>query len=177
MADTSTSMPYREARERAETIRSTLAPHCVQIEIAGSIRRHKPRVGDIEIVCQPRPEVDLLGQPEPFHTAGFVAAVRGIGAIVKGQPQNGRYIQVRTADGVQVDVFCARAENWGLILAIRTGSAEFSHRVLAIRWVRMGYRGDGGNLYRDGRAVTIPTEAELFRLIDLKYVPPEERNL
>ena len=43
-------MEYNKALEIAEKTKAQLAPYCERIEIAGSIRRKKPDVGDIEIV-------------------------------------------------------------------------------------------------------------------------------
>lgn len=44
-------MNLSEARPIAERIKSELAPYCSRIEIAGSIRRKRQIVNDIEIVC------------------------------------------------------------------------------------------------------------------------------
>lgn len=43
-------MKLEQALEIAEKVKALLAPHCERIEIAGSIRRKKPDVKDIEIV-------------------------------------------------------------------------------------------------------------------------------
>ena len=48
-------MKYEEALKIAEEVKALLAPHCLRIEIAGSIRRKKPEVKDIEIVAYPSP--------------------------------------------------------------------------------------------------------------------------
>lgn len=41
---------YAEAHSIALAVLELLRPHCIRIEIAGSIRREKPEVKDIEIV-------------------------------------------------------------------------------------------------------------------------------
>lgn len=54
-------MKHSTALVIAEKIKAQLAPHCDRIEIAGSIRRKKPEVKDIEIVVIPKPyEVGLF---------------------------------------------------------------------------------------------------------------------
>ena len=50
-----TRIPLNEAHAIAAEIITVLAPHCRRIEIAGSIRRQRPEVGDIEIVGIPEP--------------------------------------------------------------------------------------------------------------------------
>lgn len=48
-------MKLAQALAIAEKVKALLAPHCERIEIAGSIRRKKPDVKDIEIVAIPKP--------------------------------------------------------------------------------------------------------------------------
>lgn len=48
-------MKYEDAILIAERVKAELEPHCERIEIAGSIRRKKPEVKDIEIVAIPKP--------------------------------------------------------------------------------------------------------------------------
>jgi len=43
-----------KARAIAEELKALLQPSCHRIEIAGSIRRQKPEVGDIELLCIPK---------------------------------------------------------------------------------------------------------------------------
>jgi DNA polymerase/3'-5' exonuclease PolX len=122
-------MDYPSALEIAKRAQATLAPYCHRISIAGSIRRQRPQVKDIEIVALPWQEPsDLFGDALVAHH-GFCAAVNQWRAI-KGQP-TGKYTQRRLPEGINLDLFMADADNWGLILAVRTGSAAFSHHVLA----------------------------------------------
>jgi len=60
-----TKLPLSTAITLAESIVTALAPGCSRIAIAGSVRREKPEVGDIEIVCIPRVTGhDLFGVPQ-----------------------------------------------------------------------------------------------------------------
>ena len=179
-------MKLEQAQVVAERVKAALAPHCERIEIAGSIRRRKPEVGDIEIVCIPKTVFapDLFGAPgfaDEFKTSQrsceWVRAAWLIGDVVMGRPVDGKYIKIRTAEGAQVDLFTATAENWGLIYAIRTGSADFSHNVLASGWVRQGYKSVDGMLTRGGSAVPTPEESDLFAAAGVTWTEPENRNL
>lgn len=54
MSKAATALSLREARELAAPLIEALRPHCERVEVAGSIRRGKQWVNDIEIVCVPR---------------------------------------------------------------------------------------------------------------------------
>jgi DNA polymerase/3'-5' exonuclease PolX len=144
-----------------------LAPHCFRIAIAGSVRRRAPEVGDIEIVAIPKPyEVNLF--------SSGIAAVVQQWKKVKGELPC-KYTRRVLPDGIELDLFFATPRNWGYIIAIRTGSAEFSKR-LAAGWCRYGMHGvDGMLVDRDGREVVVREEKDLFDLAGMKFVPPEER--
>lgn len=179
-------MPLREAFERADALRNDLMPYCDRIEIAGSIRRAKPWVNDIEIVCIPKEEPsptasgDLFGEPAAkvmgsVRVRGFLMVVHKYAAtIVKGKPATGRYVQFLARTGVKVDLFTATPDNWGYILAIRTGSAEFSQS-LAWRWKKMGYEGQEGMLTKFGKPLPLREERDLFDLLQLPFVAPSDR--
>jgi DNA polymerase/3'-5' exonuclease PolX len=69
-------------------------------------------------------------------------------------------------------------EGYGLILAIRTGSDEWSHKRLATAWVRAGFHSEGGLLRReDGSVIPCRTERELFDVIGLPWVEPVDREV
>lgn len=162
-------MQLDDATKIAESVKAQLAPHCDRIEIAGSIRRRKPDVGDIEIVAVPMPyDVGLF--------ASGVAPIVDQWAKVRGELPYCRYTQRILPGGVVLDLFFATPENWGLIYAIRTGSAEYSHHVLALGWVRNGYHSENGVLIRNGVVVEVPEENDLFRLAGVAWIPPEQRT-
>ena len=52
-------MKLEEAKLIAERVKSTLALYCDRIEIAGSIRRQKPIVNDIDLVIIEKPDAVL----------------------------------------------------------------------------------------------------------------------
>lgn len=162
-------MRYEEAILIAEKVKALLSPHCERIEIAGSIRRKKPEVKDIEIVAIPK----------PYETGLFedgIATVVNQWEKVKGELPC-KYTQRILPEGIKLDLFFAERGNWGLIYAIRTGSAEYSHKVLATAWVQRGYKSENGYLMQNGKVYETPEEKDLFTRIGVAYVEPEERNL
>jgi len=161
--------PYAEAYKIALEVLEQLKPHCERIEIAGSVRRKKSEVGDIELVFIPK----------PYSTGLFesgVATVINKFKKIKGELPC-KYSQRILPSGIKLDLFFAEEENWGLVYALRTGSADYSHKVLANGWVRQGFKSEGGYLYREGERYEIREEKDLFKLIGVRYVEPESRNL
>ena len=59
MSENQERMPYQEAMAYAITMVNILRPLCSRIEIAGSLRRQCPTVGDIELVLTPIIPKDL----------------------------------------------------------------------------------------------------------------------
>jgi len=152
----------------AERVRAELAPHCVRIEIAGSIRRRKQDVGDVEIVAVPK----------PYETGLFES---GIATVVnKWRKVRGelpcKYTQRMLPEGIALDLFFATLDNWGLIYAIRTGPADYSHRVLAHGWVRNGYESIGGMMHYNGVPLPLREEEDLFAIAGVPWCEPEARN-
>lgn len=162
------AMKLQQALQIANKLKALLAPHCHRIEIAGSIRRKKPEVKDIEIVAIPKP-----------YNVGLFA--NGIATIINQWPKvKGdlpcKYTQRILPEGIKLDLFFAEPGNWGYIFAIRTGSAEYSHEVLARGWVAHGYKGKDGWLTFNGRPIHLPEEKDLIKRCGVKFVPPEMRN-
>ena len=151
-----------------------------RVEVAGSIRRGKSEVGDVEIVAQAargcRPEgvrtvLERLrvrrGEP---NKAGAAAPwgeryYRGLAEIAEG-----------TEAGVDFFVVLPPAE-WGVVFAIRTGSAEFSQAVVT-RLHRWGLKSDQGRILQIETGETLPcgNESLFFRYARLPWIKPELRD-
>ena len=162
-------MEYSKAFEIAEKTKSQLAPFCERIEIAGSIRRRKANVKDIELVAIPK----------PYNTGLFesgIATVVNRWEKVKGELPC-KYTQRILPEGISLDLFFAEPDNWGLIFAIRTGSADYSHMTLATTWVKFGFKSEGGYLTRNGLRINIREEKDLFELLEIPYLDPELRSI
>lgn len=130
----------------ANRILELLQPHCDKIDIAGSIRRQRQEVHDIEVVCIPKKkfnQTDLFGGGEWLVCPGFETAIATMmEQKIKGS-LSGRYMQLVVKGQVTVDLFMPQPEDYYRILAIRTGSSSYSNLVLAHAWKRMGWVGAG----------------------------------
>ena len=123
------------AKRIAEELVERLRPGCVQIEIAGSIRRRSPWVHDIEIVAEPWWEKvpNLLGEAITYRSGldDVLAELQELQALrsFPGSKHGERMKQFAVAPlGIKVDLFIVRPPaQWGSLLAIRTGPAHYSH--------------------------------------------------
>jgi len=169
-------MDYQTARDIAEKVVFNLRPYVEKICICGSIRRHKPEVGDIDIVCLPKTEPikDLFGMVvDHKRMDGFINTINAM-EKVKGEPE-GKYTQ-RLLDGVKIEIAMASPDNYGNLVLIRTGNAEFSRMVMT-HALRRGFNQRDGFLYKKDQLISIPDEMTYFKTISLPYVQPENRNL
>jgi len=160
-------MLLTEAIPIANKLKSLLEPYCERIEIAGSIRREKEIVKDVELVLIPK-NANKLFNVLGLHLLKTIGSIRYL--------KNGDKYKQFFYLGIKIDLFVACPDNWGYIFAIRTGSAEYSHNTLAVGWVKKGFKGEDGFLTKNGAVVPVKEEIDLFNLIGVEYVSPKERN-
>jgi len=162
-------MEYSLAKSIADELIEVLRPHCLKIEIAGSVRRKKEQVKDIEICIVPE------NPNKAFNELGKFLLKQN--KNFKYNKNGDRYKQFRYKD-CQVDLFIAKPDNWGIIFLMRTGSAAFSTHVLAT-WKKVSGGGESmqGYLYtKDNKVVYTYEEADVFKLCKMDFVEPELRN-
>lgn len=193
-------MNYIQARKIADRIVELLQPHCDKIDIAGSIRRQKAEVKDIEVCCLPKQEfvqTDLLGGGSLVRTRGFADAINLFAhKIIKGQ-DDGKMMQIQLKGNtpLMLDLFIPLPDDYYRVFAIRTGSALYSEKVIAAGWCKKGWRGT----YNAGLRLmqyTMQTksgwkclninsplppvwqsEEEFFNWIDVPWTAPYLRNI
>lgn len=196
-------IPLAEARALADEVVELLDAWTVRIAIAGSVRRGRGDVGDVELVCEPIVEVrvearDLFSttrvEEDLLHARCQQLLESGLFAHrpdKNGHPSFGRKAKRLLYRGVALDVFSAGERNWGVILLLRTGPQEFNTRLVLKEsqggWLPRGLFFRDGHLWRlpppydaslVDQAVVVPTpeEADVFRALGYAYVPPERRG-
>ena len=182
-------MKHEQASRIAGQLIVDLSPYCERIKVGGSIRRKKVDVGDIELICIPKFGEVGTGQGTLFggettNTKNLlfehIAANRDKYDIIK---MGDKYAQIEVFDEhatgtrqyIKVDVFTATFRTWGYILTIRTGPAEFS-RWVVIELKKQGFTPEGGEVFHHGTPCTVPSEDDLFFLLGLDYIEPEDRR-
>lgn len=183
----------------AEELRRILAPSCVKVELAGSLRRETREVGDVELVAIPKVEKvtkqiggDLFGATQTIDVNRLweqLDLVAGRSYTKCGDLYRQFAMDVDGGAPIKVDVFTARPETWGWIYLIRTGSADFSHWV-AKKLNEAGYTSKEGAIHRGdlkyldgqwklvpkGDPIKTPTEQDVFDLARIQFRDPKQRG-
>ena len=176
-------LPLKQAESLARRIVAELAPGCSRIEIAGSIRRKKAEVGDIEIVCIPVLSYDLWGgvTPNNYALESVLFNLVQAGRLVPGGKDGSNYKKffIPAVEGLQLDLFITSPECWPVIFAIRTGPADFS-RMLVTQRSRGGYlpsnmRVEGGRVWEGDKPMKFETEIDFLEICG-GWIEPEIRR-
>lgn len=183
------------AEQLAQRLTEVLGPKCTKIMIAGSIRRRRETVGDIEVVCMSEPVVqgNLWGEGESsgltrldeLFQNPMTLGLEGWRIGAKNGPKAKQLNQVKY--DITADVFVVHDERaWGSNVVVRTGPWFFA-RSLMKHARRTGRRFSDGFLLHDhaqkcgaGKSCEdiIPLEDEqvVFKVLELPWIDPERRD-
>lgn len=183
-------MKLEIARRLAAEVTRKIKPHCDQFEIAGSIRRCKKEVGDIELLVIPKTfttsSAMFGGKDVTSRSDGFVRTVNQLKKI-KGDAREGKYMQraieldpedypAITERKIIIDIFTATPSSWGSQLIIRTGDADFSKLFIGTILPKYGYKAEGGFIWKGNDVINLPNEHEVFKLVGIPFIEPHLRN-
>jgi DNA polymerase (family 10) len=172
---------FGQVAGEAETLRADLAAHpdTLQVDIAGSYRRRKEIVHDLDLLVATK-------NPEAI-TKFFVSHPLVESVIAQGPTKS----SVRLRSGVQCDLRVVSTAEYPFALAYFTGNKEHNielrSRALKRGWTLNEYRlaplppDPKPKKVRAGRAPPkkipkVRDEAELYRAVDLDFIPPELRE-
>ena len=197
-------MKFIEAKRIADRIIEVLSPYCEEGKclIGGSIRREKPEVKDIEVICLPKTinvsHYNLFTYETIIERSPkFTQSVRVLGEIIKGKP-DGKYMQILLPLDIKLDLFMPDDFDYWRQYVIRTGSAEWVMRYVAGGWRKLGFCGSDQGLRKMSDCEKIPTpdgkgrwkcinlngerppffesEKHVFDWLGINYVKPKDRK-
>ncbi|TMQ69911.1 MAG: hypothetical protein E6K80_10180 [Candidatus Eisenbacteria bacterium] len=138
-------------------------PGVTQVEAAGSFRRRKETVGDLDILASG-------GDPEQVmeRLTGYdqVAEVLGRGPTKSS---------VRLASGLQVDLRLVPEEGFGAALLYFTGGKPHNIELRKIA-IDKGWMLNEYGLFHEGACIAGRTEDEVYRALGMAWIPPELRE-
>ena len=150
------------AREIIQALRDA-TPHALKVTAAGSLRRMKATVGDIDILASSYKPDEVI---EAFIRLPQVAEIS-----MKGPTKSTVYLH----NGLQVDLRVLPPERYGSLLQYFTGSKE--HNV-ALRGLAldMGLSLSEYGFKRGEEEILCPEEEDVYRILGLEWIPPELRE-
>lgn len=161
-----TRTPLGEALALAREITAWLRalPAVQRVEVAGSARRMRETVGDLDLVCASADPGPVM---EAFAALPFVTRVLALGDTRAS-------VVLRT--GLQVDLRVVPPAAFATALHHFTGSQ--AHNVHLRRRAREKglHISEYGVARDDGTPLPVENEAALYELLDLPYIPPELRE-
>ena len=175
-------VPTRKVAERIvmEILHLPILVH--EIDIAGSIRRERPFVGDIDLVIKLEQKSDI--------TAVLQRMAVNCKLIKNGE----QYVVFEMSNGLQIDLWFAhpaipakkdmfgvveveaQPSNYGSLLLCRTGSKE--HNIFIAQRAQslgMSWQTSRG-IVQAGRVIASETEQDIFKALNLDYIAPERRE-
>jgi DNA polymerase (family 10) len=171
------SYQFGQVAAEAETLRSDLAAHeaALQVDIAGSYRRRKEIVHDLDF---------LVATKEPEAIMAFFVSHPLVDSVIARGPTKS---SVRLRSGVQCDLRAVSTAEYPFALAYFTGNKEHNielrSRALQRGWTLNEYRlapvPVDSNAKKKKPVKKIPAvrdEADLYRAVDLDFIPPELRE-
>lgn len=160
-------IPLKEAEKMAKPIITKLKKlkEAEAVETAGSLRRKKVTVGDIDILASSRKPGKII---DTFVGLKDVKKVLG-----KGETK----ATVILKSGVQADLRVVPPESWGAALLYFIGSKNYNIELRKIA-IKKGYKLSEYGLFdvKTGKMVAGKTELEVLKKLGQKYLKPEERE-
>ena len=158
-------VPYSIATQYAKPLKAFLesVPGASRVEIAGSYRRGRDTVGDLDVlVCA-------------TQDSAPIAALKRYGELHKLTSAGNTKASGVLRSGLQVDVRVLEPESFGAALHYFTGSRDHNIHIRR-RAQERGYKLSEYGLFRGNKRIAGATEEGLFEALGLPWIPPELRE-
>ena len=147
----------------ANAIVEELKPFVKKISLAGSIRRRKETIGDVDILA-------VADDAEKIMDI-FTSMKRVEKVLAKGITKS----SVRLYGGIQVDLRIVEEESFGSALQYFTGSKEHNIEVRKIA-IKHGYKLNEYGLFKGEERIAGKSEEEVYKALGMEWIPPELRE-
>jgi DNA polymerase (family 10) len=156
---------YGSAWKFAQTLQNTIAqfPEAGRVVIAGSLRRKRETIGDIDIVVTSSDPEKLADR---FASLPIIDHVYGKGSTK---------VNVRFRNLMDVDLRIVPEESLGAAMCYFTGSKNHCVAVRELA-VKRGWKLNEYGLFEQNRVIAARTEEEIYNALGMQYVEPELRE-
>jgi DNA polymerase (family 10) len=160
-------LPLGRALPLADELVRTLGrlPEVKEIDVAGSIRRRKDTIGDIDL---------LVASVKPARVMRAFAELPQVAEVLE---RGATKASIRHREGIQVDLRVVEPGCFGAALQYFTGSKQHNIRIREMA-VKKGLKLSEYGVFREstGRRIAGATEEEVYAAIGLPWIPPELRE-
>lgn len=165
LAESRGRRPLGEVLPLVRALHARLCAHpAVQAcDVAGSIRRHRETVGDVDIVAASTRPAEVI--------AAFVALPEVATVYARGETKT----LVRLQNGLDADLRVVDPDSYGAALLYFTGSKRHGIALRRIA-IERGLKLNEYGLFRGDERLAGRTEDEVYAALDLPYIPPELRE-
>lgn len=132
------------------------------LDIAGSLRRRKETIGDIDLIAT---------TSKPSELARKFKALQEVDDVLE---EGSSKLMVRYVNGLQGDLLILKPDEYGAALVHFTGSRE--HNILLReRAIKKGMKLSEHGLFRGETRITSRTEEQVYKHLGLQFIQPEIR--
>ena len=149
------------AKRIAETLREKTGSQ--KIEWAGSLRRMKENIGDIDILAAGADHEKIV------HTFTHLPEVRGV--LASGETK----ASVIVEGGIQIDLRVVEEDSYGAALQYFTGSKAHNIRLRGIAKAK-GIKINEYGVFKGGKKIGGKEEKEVYRSLGMDWIEPELRE-
>jgi DNA polymerase (family 10) len=151
------------ALPEANRIIETLKPYVKKISMAGSIRRRKETIGDVDILAVAEDAERVM---DLFTEMKEVEKI-----LARGSTKS----SVRLHGGMQVDLRVVPEESFGSALQYFTGSKEHNIELRKIA-IKKGYKLNEYGLFKGEERIAGDKEEDVYKALGMQWIPPEMRE-
>jgi DNA polymerase (family 10) len=154
------ALPFAE--EQLEFLRSL--PGVVAAEAAGSLRRRRATVGDLDILAAAEDSEPVM---EAFASQPSVTRIEGRGSTKTS---------VEYTNGLRAQLWVHPPEKFGTALQYATGSKEHNVHLREAALSQSYSLSEHALTKEDGEEILCATEEQVYQTLGLPFVPPELRE-
>ncbi len=140
----------------------------VHIEAAGSFRRGKETVGDVDVLI-------AVKKPSEALAAAFAEAIKKLSIVERVVAAGSTRIAFDLKSGLRTDIRIIDSSRWGSALLYFTGSKE--HNIaLRQRAIKRGLKLSEYGLFKGETVIASKAEEDVYAALELPFIEPRKRT-
>lgn len=146
-------------------------PDVKKIITAGSVRRRKETIGDIDILITIKEQKNNFPKIAKKIIDYFISMPEVMQVLAQGETKS----SIKLKEGLNVDLRIVSQSSYGAALNYFTGSKEHN---IALRELALqkGYKLNEYGLFKNNKKIAGSTEEEIYQILGLEYIEPELRE-